>query len=735
MKEILMIFADDTKRLLKNPIAIIVTLGIIVLPSLYAWFNIAANWDPYGSTGNLKIAIANQDVGVSIYDAVPDYDNLPNADKLALDPETTIMNIGDTFVDNLRDNDQINWIFVDYDEAMAGVENGEYYAAIVVPENFSRDFFSFLDMDITHPKLEYHVNAKKNAIATKITDSVVNSIKTQVNESFVNTVTEVFGIAMNDAAVELDDARSKTIQANLNTFYLIDEQLGALADTTKILNSSFVSAQALVQASQGVLPGIEADLEKLSGTGMNMAELTAAGKNLANVGTVALDTTFANIDSTLAALEKQIDITQDALDETQKLDLLDGAEKIINENLTVINKTENLINKMPILSDAHRETMLARLDEVKNHELQVLDDIAELESDLHGYGKFTEKNLKKIKNDLKTTVTAAEDLHNYYKDNVASVLNKNMDSLIEASVNSPDALVRLKSMIAPLDAALEGLDTLLANQIEVYGSVQNLISHSQEQVKDCIDILEKGEQLGEENYLYNLMTNNPQALASFISSPTEIETITMYPIDNYGSAMAPFYTILSLWVGALILAAIVKVNISNPKFQDFALYQQYFGRSITFSILGILQALVVSLGDIFILHIQCLSPVKFVLICVACSYTFCKIVYTLTIALDDVGKAIAVVLLVMQVAGSGGTFPSEVMPKFFQAINAVLPFKFGLAATRECIAGFYGDVYWKNVLLELLYVPPCIVIGLATWKKVYKAKNYFRRKLEETGIM
>ena len=241
----------------------------------------------------------------------------------------------------------------------------------------------------------------------------------------------------------------------------------------------------------------------------------------------------------------------------------------------------------------------------------------------------------------------------------------NLDNLINTAVDTPQAAERLQNMLTNLSGALNGLDALLSNQEQNYDSIKRLLEHSRAQVQDCIAILERGEQLGEENYLYNLMTNDPQKLASFVSSPTNIETITMYPIANYGSAMAPFYTVLSLWVGALILAAILNVNITNPAFKGFRLYQQYFGRSITFSILGVLQALVVSLGDLYILHIQCLSPWKFVLVCVVCGYTFNKIVYTLTIALDDVGKAIAVILLVLQVAGSGGTFPSGVMPEFF----------------------------------------------------------------------
>ena len=376
--------------------------------------------------------MANNDAGVSVGEVV-NYDELPNGDKLAVDQNETVMNIGDNFVNNLRENDKINWVFVDYDDAMNGVENGTYYAAIVVPENFTRDFFSFLNKDITHPKLEYHVNAKKNAIATKITDSVMNSVKTEVNESFINTVTEVFGIAMNDAAVELDDAKDQTIQSNLNTFRLLQEQLNNLTDTTKVLNSTFVAAQALVQSSQATLPGIEKDLDSLDGKGWDAAQLAAAGKNLAYVGSTTLDTTFSNLDNTLEVLEKQISVTQGAISDAQKLELLDEAQKIVNENLTMVNKTETLVKEMPYLTDEQKTALLEHLDKVKKLDEQLLADIPELESDLRGYGKFTEKNLNKLKADMDSTVWAAEDLHNYYKDKVAPTLNKNLDSLIDAA--------------------------------------------------------------------------------------------------------------------------------------------------------------------------------------------------------------------------------------------------------------------------------------------------------------
>lgn len=735
MREILRIFCDDTKRLLKNPVAIIVTIGLVVIPSLYAWFNIVANWDPYGNTGNLDIAVANMDQGVTIADALADFEDLPNADKLALDPDKTIMCIGDEFVNNLRENDQINWIFVEQEEALAGVERGEYYAAIVVPENFSKDFFSFLSDDIVHPTLQYHVNAKKNAIATKITDTVVSNIKTQVNESFVNTVTEIFGITVNDLAVELDEVKDATLGDNLTNLRLLDEALVNMEDTLTIIDSSFKSTGIVLENTLENIPYLKEDLEKLKTDSVDAANLGAAGKNLAHITELTLESIMANTDDLAEVIKKQLDITLNLAQEADQADLLDGVTTITEKNIALLEKAETFVNDFFIIDGKIKQGLLERIANVKDREQRVIDDINDLESDLKGYGRFSEKNMQKIENSLQEMDAACNEMHEYYQNKIAPVLADNLDNLINTAVDTPQAAERLQNMLTNLSGALNGLDALLSNQEQNYDSIKRLLEHSRAQVQDCIAILERGEQLGEENYLYNLMTNDPQKLASFVSSPTNIETITMYPIANYGSAMAPFYTVLSLWVGALILAAILNVNITNPAFKGFRLYQQYFGRSITFSILGVLQALVVSLGDLYILHIQCLSPWKFVLVCVVCGYTFNKIVYTLTIAFDDVGKAIAVILLVLQVAGSGGTFPSEVMPEFFSAVNSVLPFNFALTATRECIAGFYGNVYWHNVFLEFLYVPPCIIIGLLTWKKVYKAKNYFRRKMEETGIM
>ena len=163
--------------------------------------------------------------------------------------------------------------------------------------------------------------------------------------------------------------------------------------------------------------------------------------------------------------------------------------------------------------------------------------------------------------------------------------------------------------------------------------------------------------------------------------------------------------------------------------------EKYFGRYLIFMLFGVAQALIVALGDLYLLKIQCLEPAKFVLAAVTASVVFVNIIYTLTISFGDVGKALAVVLLVIQVAGAGGTFPIEVTPHFFRVVNPMLPFTHAINAMRECVGGIYGNAYFEDMGKILLYLPVSLFVGVVLRKQVMKMNDFFERKLEETGVM
>ena len=173
MKNIFLVFIQDLKRISTNVVAIVVLIGLTVIPSLYAWFNTLSNWDPYGtdSTSRIKVAVASDDPGVTI--------------------DGVTVNIGDQIISNLKANTTIGWVFTDStQEAIDGVYSGDYYAALVLPSDFTSDMVSFLSDSLEHPQIQYYCNQKKNAIAPKITDKAKKAVQSQTNSTFVNTLTK-----------------------------------------------------------------------------------------------------------------------------------------------------------------------------------------------------------------------------------------------------------------------------------------------------------------------------------------------------------------------------------------------------------------------------------------------------------------------------------------------------------------------------------------------------------------
>ena len=154
----------------RNIFALIIAGGLCIIPSLYAWFNIYSNWDPYANTSAVKVAVVSEDAGYTGEDG--EYSNM-----------------GDSVLESLRTNTGLGWQILDKkDDAIEGVKSGEYYAAIVIGDDFSESMFDFIDKGLVHPSVTYYENEKKNAVASKITDTGKSTLQSNINTEFVNTV-------------------------------------------------------------------------------------------------------------------------------------------------------------------------------------------------------------------------------------------------------------------------------------------------------------------------------------------------------------------------------------------------------------------------------------------------------------------------------------------------------------------------------------------------------------------
>ncbi|MDY5576539.1 MAG: YhgE/Pip domain-containing protein [Lachnospiraceae bacterium] len=648
MMNVFKIFRDDVRRLLKNPIALIVIIGVAVLPSLYAWFNIIANWDPYGSTGNIAIAVVNSDKGATL--------------------EGISLNLGDQVENSLRTNDKMGWTFVDEDEAVEGTKSGKYYAAIVMPETFSEDTISILSGEPVKPVIQYYTNGKKNAIAQKITNAGVSTVQESVNQTFIATLTEQLEniILAGGSSLEEKNVTGKIVEN-------LEEVSGGLTKTSEALNAFHATVQAFETMNDTVQTSV-----------LNL--------------TAQLDTAINDLNTVKGKVESIKENT--GMYTSMQVDV-SGIDSLIQQLQNVADSMEEIDSDLPLENSGLIQEQKQQISEIR----------VELQT-----------NIDDMKNEMQNIIRLSTST-------MAADMEGNIDVLIQS-------LEAVKADIAMAGSIFEQLGTALEKTDVAFQNTITLIDESQAEINENIDkisTLSNGEAIQQ---LMGMISDHSEYISSFMSAPVELETKDVYPVENYGSAMTPFYSILAIWVGAIILVAIIKTNVKNKSaYNHFKPYQEYLGRYLFFLIMALLQSLTICLGDIFFLKIQCEHPVAFVFTGLICSFVFSLIIFTITISFGDIGKAICVILLVIQLGGGGGTFPIEVTPKFFQILYPLLPFTHGINAMRECVAGMYGMDYVMDICYLLVYVPFMLVLGLLLRNPLIRANEFFERKLKDTEIM
>lgn len=736
MRSIIAILKRDLSRIRGSVVALIVAVGLVIVPTLYAWFNIAGSWDPYGNTGNLKVAVANSDNGY-MSDLIP-----------------VRVNIGDTVVSALRENDQLDWRFVSESDAVEGVRSGEYYAAVVIPENFSSRMMTVFSSDAEHAEIVYYENQKANAIAPRVTDKAASTVRQQIDETFAKTISDV-GLATTSSLLEFMDGDqiaayagnlSGTLAGAITTLRdasgSVDEFAGLLQSSTGLLDSTSdllasagaanEDAEALVGDAKTGLSGMHDALDAA------VAAISQSLKDSAgdyDAAAKAIDEAFGAADAHVSLTVTQLrdasaDVAKRASDMRDVQDNILAVERDVEgSNLPEKLKAE-LVQKIDIVANtvgnvANQQELLAKhlsdaaasletgAADARAKAQAVKDGIAEAKGSIGGVKDSYNATLKQQISDLSDAVAdvarrgsdMADDLGATVTDlsHAASALS---DDLAGAHAVLADASADLVSAADDLQRLKEGLDTAVTS--------------------------------GDLDRVRELIGSDPAALADALAAPVALDRQAVYHIKNYGSAMAPFYTTLSIWVAGIVLAAMLKANVDEADVKALGnprLHELYLGRYAFFALLAFAQATLVCAGDLLFFGIQCEHPFQFMLVGWLAGFVFSNMIYTLTVSFGDIGKAIAVVLLVMQVAGSGGTFPIEMTADFFQAVYPFLPFTHAINAMHAAMAGAYGMEFWIELGTLSLYLIPSLALGLVFRRPVIRANRWIIEKLEETKLM
>lgn len=720
------IIKGDFDKIRNNTIAWIVIIGLTIVPSLYAWFNIAASWDPYSNTGNLKVAVASEDIG---------YEG---------DLTSMNLNIGDRVLSSLRENDALNWVFTSKEDAIQGVKDGSYYAALVIPKSFSRDMMSFFTPDVHRSELIYFLNEKENAIAPKITDKGASAVKNQIDAVFARSVAEiVFEIASSISSLMEKGDADKYMNVFLHNFEAAGaetSQNAELLETYALLTDSLADIEVTATELAGDMTQNAGNTQQLLAEASGRVSETAA--EIEKIGREimrALDEAAGAYDSIAADLDKIINAADAGADEV--VSKLEKVEKNLDKMTQGLEKlritAQNLYDQIPEdyteLRSAVKK-LIADLDDVIGRQDDAATAISTAISEIQKVQK-TVKEVRTVCIELRKDIDV---IRTKYVTEIEPAIEELSASLIETNGAVSEVFDNLDILAADLETDGRAAGESLRRTSEAIRTAAAEMKTVGDNIQQSAKELAEAVRSGEVEKIRGLLGAGTSELSEFVSAPVVLDKKVMFPVANYGSAMAPFYTVLSIWVGAIVLAAMLKVNLTEERkreLEDLRAYQVYLGRMVFFIVIALLQSGLVCLGDLFFLEIQCEHPGLFLLAGLFTGVVFAVIMYTLTISFGDVGKAIAVILLVIQVAGSGGTFPIEMTPQFFQNMAGLMPFTYSMSAMRECIGGLYGSTYRISLGYLAVYAAAFLILGIVLRKPIIRLNEMFSEKLESTKLM
>lgn len=720
MKRAFEIFRRDVNRLSHNMVAMIVTIGVCLIPSLYAWFNIAANYDPYANTGNIKIAVANADKGTE--------------NELIGD-----LNAGEEIVQNLKENKDLGWKFTDKKKAVEGVKSGKYYAAIVIPEDFSASLVSILSGDMKQPQFEYYLNEKKNAIAPKVTDTGASTIQEQVNEEFIaaaaGSVSKILGQTAEQMGTQVDKAQEnlitkmQTVEKNLEEYQAVLENLNKTIDGSgDLISGTQETLDTLKSAASSGAKSINQGTDILSSVRNSVGALSTGLSEGLTQGADTLSGISSAVGTDLGKLNEKVQNVNEKLGNaiTSVQDLIAQNEEI----LAVLRELDNQVPGSP-LSD-----IIGKLEAENQRHQEILKNLQTGNDSIGNAVNTSVQGLNQIAAAIGDGQKSLQTSRKSFEQNVLPSLNQSLDSFAQLSGRISGILTGVEPSAEQLKNVTGDLKQTLSDTKAAMESSQKALEEVQKKLNTAIADLGTLQSSDIYQSLTELTKKNAEEVAEFMYSPVQLKTESFYHVENYGSAMTPFYTNLAIWVGGIVLIAIFKLEVDkDDKIKSFTVTQGYFGRWLLYVTTGLIQALIICLGDIYLLKIQCKNPAAFIFAGLFASFVYVNLIYALSITFKHIGKALSVILVILQIPGSAGTYPIEMTPAFFRFVHPLLPFTYGINAMREAIAGIYGMHYWKNLLCLAIFLPIALGIGLLLRPRLLNLNYLFDRKLAETDLM
>ncbi|GAT74663.1 PIP family transporter [Microbacterium sp. HM58-2] len=716
------VFRRDVGRLARVSKAWIIIVGVIVTPSLYAWFNIVAFWDPYSNTQHVSVAIVNQDEG-------------------ATSELTGDIDVGGELVGQLKQNDQLGWEFVDEDEAMDAVRSGRSYAAIVIPADFSRDFLSITTGDFRRPALQYFVNEKANAIAPKITDVGASTLDTQINSTFVSVVAQAVTEQLKDAGL---DAEGRLGDARDSTVTTLDDAVGKVAaarERIADLQGGLTDAQTRLDSAVSTLDDVDSALGEVQGAVRQAQSIAAEAQQELLTFTDKATSAYVSGATLLADASSRMNASISTLSTSlQQANVavgsaIDDLSAVVKANGTALDELQAVLEQTESGSEAEQRLRDAidALKERNTADQQVLDQLNQLNGDMSGTIASVEDAASAIDSAVSGAATSAGAIRDALMQSIPQ-LNRAMSALSASADAFSSALGAQRAQVAQAQSLLGGLKTQLADTATALTALDGNLAAAESGlggVRTDILALSAADVW---NRLSTISGLDAEQIAQFMASPVEVHENVVFPTAAYGSAMAALFTNLSLWIGAFVLMVIMRLEVDTEGVEGVSVRQAYLGRWLLLAAIAVCQAVLVTVGNL-VIGVQTANAFAFVGTGVLIGLAYLSIIYALSVCFGIVGKGLCILLVIFQIPGASGLYPIEMMPAFFRGLYPFLPFTYGIDALRETISGFYDGHWWRFMGTLAIFVVLAFVLGLFLRRRLGNFALLFNRRLADTELM
>ena len=692
MKNIIEIFRKDIKEVFRKTNTWIIIVGLIFLPSMYAWPNILSSWDPYGHTNNIKVAVTSEDEGATV--------------------DGKDLNLGKSLVNGLKNNKNLDWQFVyNKQEAEDGVRIGEYYASIVVPKNFSQDMTSVSRTEPQRATIEYTVNEKINAISPKITNNGASAIANNISKNFVETANGIIFEKLHEAGIKFEE--------NLPSLEKAKQEIFKLNDNFSTYEQAVSELIAKVEYGSNVLNNVQNTLPEIDRVATNSIMIAdKAGITINNIQgfnerLLPIINNHLNVVEEVSkeanVIAKEIQQKPDKTEEIKaRQKALDSRLQASGERLQLVKNIfeyfNNLSNERLFNSQLDRVTILSNditvIKEVNNNIYNKMDHYDEIADTVKEefVNKSARVNEVSLNMNSKLNVEVAP--------LISQVLSK-----AEVNIDKVSGIIaRAQGELPVVERKLSETEVKISNAYGKLLSLQAQMPSAKSKIQKLTDEIKKIDNGIDKNQLFNLLKVDYKQQAEFFANPVKLQENKLYHIENYGSAMTPFYTVLSIWVGSLLMSSLLTTKVEDEE-KKYKPYQKYFGRGLLFVIISLFQTLIITLGDMYVLGTQANSPYRFVLYALLISLLFSSIIYTIVCILGNVGKAVCIVLLVLQLGSSGGTFPIQMTSEFFQTLYPKVPFTYSIGLLREAVGGVYIPAVERDIKILFIYLIIVLVGG------------------------